>query len=378
MSRLITIQGAKIALAVVAAAFMSIHVALLVIFWLNGVMPMTVFNIFSVVFYLFSLILVRKEKMLEFTVAVYLEILAHMTCAVYFVGWNCGFQNTLIGMSVLLFFAEYVGRCLQIRHVHALPWCVLGMFLYLGSFVATNAFPPPYSLPGEVTYALQIAWGVIVFGVDLFCLWAFVMLTFRSETILSTEASHDVLTGLPNRYYMSDRLEKATASENGKADEDGEAPEVGARHWLAIIDIDDFKVINDTYGHNCGDEVLKALAAILSNSIPNTEVCRWGGEEFLLLGRIEKDMPTVVELLDRLRSSAEEHSFWYDETRLHLTLTIGVAPYEAGQSTTEWINSADKNLYAGKKSGKNKVVFQGVPRLESNGPTLGSDGPLGP
>jgi hypothetical protein len=50
MSRLITIQGAKIALAVVAAAFMSIHVALLVIFWLNGVMPMTVFNIFSVVF----------------------------------------------------------------------------------------------------------------------------------------------------------------------------------------------------------------------------------------------------------------------------------------------------------------------------------------
>jgi diguanylate cyclase (GGDEF)-like protein len=177
---------------------------------------------------------------------------------------------------------------------------------------------------------------------------------------------------------MSDRLEKATASENGKADEDGEAPDAGARHWLAIIDIDDFKVINDTYGHNCGDEVLKALAAILSNSIPNTEVCRWGGEEFLLLGRIEKDMPTVVELLDRLRSSAEEHSFWYDETRLHLTLTIGVASYEAGQSTTEWINSADKNLYAGKKSGKNKVVFQGVPRLESNGPTLGSDGPLGP
>lgn len=348
MNRLITIQGAKIALATVAAGFMSIHIALLVVFWINGVMPMAYFNIFSIIFYLSSLYLVYREKLLSFVVAVYLEILAHMTLAVYFVGWEGGFQNTLIGMSVLLFFAEYVGRCLQVHHVHALPWSALGMCLYLGSFVVTNAYPPPYALPAEVLYALQIAWGIIVFSVDLFCLWAFVMLTFRSESMLSTEASHDVLTGLPNRYYMSDCLEKASVEDN-----DG----VGKGHWLAIVDIDDFKVINDTYGHNCGDEVLKALAMILANGIPNTEVCRWGGEEFLILGKTENDMNAVADQLERLRSSTEAHGFWHDETKLHLTLTIGVAPYVTGQSTTEWINSADKNLYTGKNNGKNQVVM---------------------
>ena len=344
MNKLITIRGAKITLTFVGAGFLLIHVVLFALFWRCGVMPMAYFNVFSIAFYVASLFLVRYEKWLAFCVAVYLEVLVHMTLAVYFTGWGSGFQITIIGMFILLFFAEYVGRCLQVRYVHALPWGILGMLLYLGVYVVGLVHPAEYSLPDELQHAFQIVWAIIVFGIDMACLNAFVILSFKSEAMLSTEAWHDKLTGLPNRYYMTDFLDKMLGMQAGDT------------RWLAIADIDDFKVINDTYGHNCGDEVLKVLSGILESSMPDASVCRWGGEEFLIAGTTDREMGDVIEQLERLRVAVQEHGFWQGEKRLRLTITIGVAEALPGQSAVEWINRADKNLYKGKNSGKNQVV----------------------
>lgn len=349
LNQLVTMKGAKLTLAGVCICFLLIHVAMFILFRVNGVFPMMYFNIFSISFYVFGIYMAYREWLKALSTAIYLEVVTHMTLAVFFVGWDSGFQITLIGMVTLLFLAEYVGRILQIDYVFALPLAGVGMVAYIGVFVVISNYPPAYTLPDSVEFWLQIGWGLTVFVIESVCLFVFVLLTFRSELRLTTQAVHDELTGLPNRYYMSDFLSKSV----------GKSRQQESQPWLAILDIDDFKLINDTHGHNCGDFVLRTLADVIVSSVEGVESCRWGGEEFLLVGTLAEGetMEDAYAYLDRLRVTIAEHAFWYQEVRLMLTVTIGVAEYVEGESIIEWINSADKRLYTGKNNGKDQVVM---------------------
>ena len=92
------------------------------------------------------------------------------------------------------------------------------------------------------------------------------------------------------------------------------------------------------------------------SSIKDTEACRWGGEEFLIIGK-GKDINKAYKLLDKFRNEVSTHEFKENETSTKLTITIGLTQYKDGMSLDEWVNTADKKLYAGKYSGKNKVVL---------------------
>ena len=126
--------------------------------------------------------------------------------------------------------------------------------------------------------------------------------------------------------------------------------------WIAIADIDNFKKINDTYGHNFGDFVLQTLANLMLSNIEDTEVCRWGGEEFLIIGK-GNDIDKAFKKLEKFRKEVEEFSFKNEEASTNLTITMGLSQYSKGLSLNDWINTADKKLYAGKYSGKNKIVL---------------------
>lgn len=329
----------------VATCFLAIHVCLLILFATCGVMEMAYFNIFSVLFYVGCYVLIWRKLFRTFVYATFVEVELHMFMAVQFVGWDAGFQVTLVGVTMLGFFADYVGRSVHLHTIRAVPMTIIGAFVYLAAFITTFGHPSPYEFADQVEFWLQIIWAVVTFSITGLCMAAFTWITFNSEQQLSTEVSHDQLTGLPNRYFMSDYLKK-TASDEGLCG-----------YWLAIADIDDFKEINDTYGHNCGDQVLKALGDMLLASEGRTKVCRWGGEEFLIVGKSEDSLDAVLEGLDRLRAAISVHSFWYEKNRLDFTVTMGVAIYERGETVIEWINRADKKLYEGKRSGKNKVVM---------------------
>lgn len=350
INQLVTMRGAKLAMSAVAGCFLLIHVALLYLFQRYGVTPMAYFNVFSIAFYAFCFYMVHREWLKVTSIAIYLEVVVHMVLAVHFVGWECGFQITLIGMMTMLFFSEYVGRILQVPYVHALPFAILGMVAYVGVYIAGIHYPPPYTLPDDVEFILEIAWGVVVFAIVMVALQAYVFLTFKSEARLSTQVVHDALTGLPNRYYMTSHLSNCLAEVKDHSDKG---------FWLAICDIDNFKSVNDTYGHNCGDFVLKTLGEIMAASTEGLQLCRWGGEEFLLVGPVSENggMDEAYAFLDRLRATVSEHVFWYEETRLAITVTIGLAQYVQGESAIEWVNAADKMLYAGKTNGKNQVVM---------------------
>ncbi len=344
MNRLLTINQARIMAWSVDFSFLMIHVLLFLLFRANGVTPMMYFNVFSMAFYAVMPLFIYRKLFRFFCMATYFEVVLHMSLAAYFTGWENGFQVTLFGMCILLAYCEYAGRYLKVPYIRATLVSIAGMAAYILTCVLTQHHPAQYPLPENLTYFLNIAWAVITFSIMILFLFVFVQLSAGTEELLAHEVDHDQLTGLPNRYNLWDRLNKLdqTCGLEG--------------HWAAMIDIDDFKNINDTYGHNCGDFILKEIANILSSNTFGMHACRWGGEEFLLTGETGGDFAASVKELDELRRVIERRTFFYEKEVLHVTITIGAAEYEAGTSARDWIGAADSLMYNGKRAGKNRVV----------------------
>ena len=340
MNQLLNHKKAKLFCLVVNICFLSIHILMICVFALNHVTPMIYFNIFSIVFYIATIFFIKLGYLRFFVISTYLEVLLHMTLAVFYTGWGNGFQITLIGMNVLAFFAEYMGRSIRGKYVPASPLCVLGMLAYTFSYFITNKYGVLYQVSDKTSNFLQIMWGIVVFVIGITCLQGFTLLSFYSARLLSIAATKDKLTGLPNRYYIA-KFEEEFLSDN---------------RWIAMADIDNFKRINDTYGHNFGDYVLQTLADLMQKEIEESDICRWGGEEFLIIGH-GRDIKKAYKILDNFRVAVEKYNFSNKGSETNLTITIGLAKYEAGLNMTDWVNIADKKLYAGKYSGNNKIVI---------------------
>ncbi len=138
--------------------------------------------------------------------------------------------------------------------------------------------------------------------------------------------------------------------------------------YLLISDIDDFKRINDIYGHKTGDAILKAVAQALKSSIRGIDfIARWGGEEFVVLCP-ETNEKGAVNVAEKLRKTVETHEFTANykvsgeenvvkKERIHITISVGVVEVEDGEDVGTAFNKADKAMYEAKEKGKNKVVF---------------------
>jgi diguanylate cyclase len=125
---------------------------------------------------------------------------------------------------------------------------------------------------------------------------------------------------------------------------------------LALLDIDDFKVLNDTHGHMAGDNALVHLAKVIRSTVrPTDVVCRYGGEEFVILlpGTGLQDSIVVVS---RLQRELTKRFFLHDNQRLLLTFSAGVAERRGGETREQTIGRADAAMYQAKRSGKNRVL----------------------
>ncbi|MDZ7759872.1 MAG: sensor domain-containing diguanylate cyclase [Desulfovermiculus sp.] len=122
---------------------------------------------------------------------------------------------------------------------------------------------------------------------------------------------------------------------------------------LIMFDIDNFKHINDTYGHEAGDLVLQSLAAIVSAHIREVDIlCRWGGEEFLILAP-DTDAQNAQVMVERIRKTVAEHVFSQD---FEITVSFGLVQYKKGEeSLDDLINRADQCMYLAKEKGRNRV-----------------------
>lgn len=165
---------------------------------------------------------------------------------------------------------------------------------------------------------------------------------------LELTARTDGLTGLNNRRYMSERItdEFARFARHGKA------------FSLVIADVDWFKKINDSFGHQVGDCILKSIADDLRTEIRACDsVARWGGEEFLLLFP-ETDAKQAVILVERLRKQIADKVFCCENNQLHVAMTFGIAVAKEGDTVDNMMKRADNALYKGKHEGRNRVVVE--------------------
>lgn len=158
-------------------------------------------------------------------------------------------------------------------------------------------------------------------------------------------ARTDALTGLPNRRFATERLH----------DEGLRARRGQSRFAVALADLDEFKRINDAFGHACGDEVLARFAQILRSSVRSLDVAaRWGGEEFLLI-LPGTDRDGAVTAAEKIRLRLRDWGFGWNGEPVGLTVTFGVAECTDGD-VAACLRAADAALYEGKHAGRDTVV----------------------
>lgn len=145
---------------------------------------------------------------------------------------------------------------------------------------------------------------------------------------------------------------------------------------LLIIDLDNFKQVNDTFGHPAGDQVLKTFAKILKESCRGQDlVSRFGGEEFAIILSQTK-ATTAHAIAQRIRNRLEKTVFTFDDRQLQMTASIGLATCQEGitVSASNLVKQADRALYQAKRSGKNRVCVHPADLLTAVSPLLGEEG----
>ena len=292
--------------------------------------------------YITGYYLIHRAQLDIYVWLVYVWITFYMYVSTICLGSGFGFSLYCMSMIPVAYVIEYMAYKMKRRRVNTLLICMLVIAAFVASSLYLHYNGPLYVQDASIQIVCLIINSLTVFSFLIVYSGFMLKLVISSEEKLLHMAHRDKLTGLYNRHYITEYLNKTDAASDDQ--------------YLAMIDIDSFKRINDTYGHNAGDYILSRLAQITSETYPDFTVCRWGGEEFLISFKAANP-EDARRTLDELRLSIAETDFLFDNRRIPVTITIGISSRQPDQSIDSWIQKTDDNLYLGKKSGKNKVVL---------------------
>lgn len=317
------------------------HFLFVILFLVLRVPPLAVYNVASTVLFLVCIRLNhRRRYCLAFTLAG-VEVFVHSTLCAFLIGWATGFHYFIVGIipfTMLLPGMGTRGKTL----VSAAILAAYGLVYFL-----TTGRVPPYPQDETVRIILNFTNLGIAFGAFSLLVHYLYTASVHAETIVQSLSRTDQLTGLLNRRGMEDHLAAARSS----LDRTGEA------YSIILGDLDHFKAVNDEHGHVCGDRVLEGVAETLRHSLRSRDVvCRWGGEEFLVLlpGTTEEGVAQVAEkLLEAVRGLTVP----CPAGRINVTITLGGATATRSIDDNRLVSAADKALYSGKHAGRDRFVM---------------------
>lgn len=199
----------------------------------------------------------------------------------------------------------------------------------------------------------NILWAVIkASGILVFCYIIYIALAILAANFfirqLSEMTIRDPLTNLYTKRFLKE-IEPTLVKKSRR--------ETGLHLAAIFIDIDFFKKVNDTYGHDCGDRVLKKVAELIQHSIRPDDFCiRFGGEEFVIVGFFD-DRQAGIDCIQRIRNTVAKTSFIHKSKVFNISLSAGIAFFRDGrESFQKTLERSDHRLYQAKESGRNQVV----------------------
>ena len=329
---------------------LALHITFLLYFRYVGVREMMIFNCFSVALYLTLPVLLSNVKSyIPLVCAAFVEIIIHSAVATVFVGWNYGFALFLMCIVPMPFFLDFKRNFI--------PYIISSLmvigFLFLKIYTADESHIV-YSLnnpKSETALYISNSFTALVMILIMSAISKITRnltqqkLKAKNET-LSKLATIDPLTELFNRRAMTDFLKQI--HEHSQA--------TGENYIIVMGDIDNFKTVNDTFGHSNGDLVLKELSKILINTIPaEGYICRWGGEELLFVIP-NADLTKGTKIAEKIRTQISQMKFTEQGIEFNVTITMGICECNSKMSYEKAISIADQYMYYGKQCGKNCVI----------------------
>lgn len=332
-----------------------VHVISLVVFSYLSIPIMIVINLLSIMV-CFAMFLpeIRNDYSMILKI-IFTESIFYIFAATICIGWNAGFPLYIFALIPFTYYISYLSTLKDDNRISTLGFSIVATVAFL-SMRLYSYFEEPLYRVSEIRflYFIYMVNAGISILLILFCLSVFYSaITFSESTLrarnsrLSSLAITDPLTGFYNRRFMVDHLRQAVYR----------AEQTNIPFSLLLCDIDDFKLINDTYGHNCGDQVILKMSSIMHRIVRDSDyICRWGGEEILIL------LPgcpanNAARLAEKIRAEIIEHPVQYHGNTVPFSMTFGIQSYEACTDYLELLKKADSKLYQGKQNGKNCIVL---------------------
>ncbi len=335
-----------IAIYILITLYGFLHFVFAFIFAYQRVPEMVVVNILSVVLCVINLFIVKDIKKL--TMGLFLVVLNfcfYIVASTYILGYD---KNTTILLPVLILLIHII---FPKKKKYLLGNTILVLIAYsLNLYIDFNV-ESKYSDRLEYIDLVNNFYAVFLAALIIYLKsttdkvvekYTNIQIDGLVEEVgaLAEEASVDFLTSLWNRRYIEKKFET----------------EDFTNAYIILADIDFFKKVNDTYGHSCGDYVLKEVSHLFKSTFRNIDdVCRWGGEEFLIYLK-NADRMNVVAKLERIREKIEHTTYEYEGVKFNITITFGFCKIDKTLDIEQNINRADTALYYGKHNGRNCVL----------------------
>lgn len=331
-----------------------IVLSLLVYLVISGIIYIDLLNVSGIVLYflfltVFIFLFFTTYHLKTYTILILFDcnMLIWIIASIRYFGWNIGVQHYIIFLFILGFFSSYQHTAIKMAYGTFL--CAFRILLY---FICLE-MKPIIALSDRISGLLQLINTFFIFWcIGLLCyIFSRDAKNLEGKLVayneqLREQASTDSLTKLYNRRkameYLSG-LSKDFMLNRGFS--------------ICICDIDYFKRINDNYGHDFGDIVLREVAGIIKEEMKDRGlVARWGGEEFLLIFSKDNGDEAFI-ILEKIRWKIKKYHFDEKDKNVNVTMTFGLAEYDFANGIDFTIKEADKKLYIGKEAGRDRIIF---------------------